>query len=275
MKTLLALLLLAATAFADPPQATLQAQTGGDGSHQIRATLTGAPTLAPAKLTLADGATKLHASKITTYAESTETLALAVVLETDDAWLAPRLPAIAKALDASHLAKRSPADSFGTIITYATDVQTRVAMGPLARLTGKALGTIKNYKARKGAAMATAVTMALAEVGKVKAVHKVVIVVGDGTDSDPKAPLAEVAKQAAGHGIELFAAVSATGAITKLVPHPAVGDPAKELAAIVRGLVDRSYAIFPAKDLAWDGKTHELTLTLGKTVLAPIPLVLH
>jgi hypothetical protein len=278
MKSLLtvsSVLLCAASAFADTPEASLQAQTTGENQHQIRATLIGAPKLPAAKLTLADGATKLHATQVTTYAASNETLALAVVLDTDEGWITPRLPALAKAIDATNLAKLCPPDSFVTLITYATDVQTRVAMGPMNRLTGKALGTAADYKGHKGAAMSTAVTMALAEVGKVKSVKKAVIVIGDGTDWDAKAPLAELAKQAAAHDIQLYAAVSATGAITKLVPTPATADPAKDLGTIVKRLVDRTYAIFPAKDLAWDGKSHDLTLTLDKTALAPIPLVLH
>jgi hypothetical protein len=267
MKIAAALCVLIATAHAQGVEAVL---TPHGDTKTIDAALIGAPKAS--RITLTSGEVVINATKQRPYAQSGDPIVIAFVIQADEAWAAAELATISKALDATDLAKLCPPDSFATIIAYAQDTQTKVAMGPLDRVKGRNLGVAKDYKGKKGASLATAVTMALAEVAKVEAPRKAVIVLGDGSDSDPKSPLADLKKQAASQKTELYAIVTKTGAITKLVPNAAVAkdaaDVGAQLDAVAKRLTDRFYVTFPVgKLIPFDGKDHDFVVTLDKQAL--------
>ena len=112
----------------------------------------------------------------------------------------------------------------------------------------------------------------MSEVAKIEAPRKVVIILGDGSDSDPKSPLEDLKKQAAAQKIELYAIVTKTGAITKLVPTPVIAsnaaDVGTQLDKLFKHLTDRTYITFIIpKTIPFDGKTHDFVVTLDKLAL--------
>jgi hypothetical protein len=276
MKTALALCLLAATAFADP-QPTAELTAHNDKSPTIDAALINAPKAS--KITLTSGAITMNATKPRAFAQSGEPILIAIVVQADETWAKAELKTFGDALDSVNLTKLTPPDSYGMMVAYSFDTQTKVAMGPLVRLKGKELGTLKDYKGKKGASIAPAVTFALSELAKVDYPHKVLIVVGDGNDSDPKSPLADLAKQAAAAKVQLAAVVTKTGSITKLVPTPIVAadaaDVGKQFVAFLNQLTTRNYVTFPVgKLIPFDGKEHEFVVGLDDLKLPPIKLTL-
>lgn len=285
MKTALALCLLVASAHADPaptsahvaPAPTAELTAHNDPkSPTIDAALINAPKAS--RITLTSGTVSMNATKQRPYSQSSDPIVIAFVIQADEAFATANLAAIEKALDATGLDKACPPDSFGSIIAYAIDTQTKVAMGPLARIKGHQLGVAKDYKGKKGASLATAVTLAFSELDKLDAPRKVVIIVGDGSDSDPKAPLAELKKDAARQKIQVFAVVTKTGPVSKLVT-PIVATSAADLGtqldAVAKQLVNRFYVTFPVgKLIPFDGKVHDFVVGLDKVNLEPIPLTL-
>jgi hypothetical protein len=277
MKTALALCLLVASAHADPaPTAELTAHNDPK-SPSIDAALIDAPKAS--RITLTSGTVSMNATKQRPYSQGSDPILIAFVIQSDEAFATANLATIEKALDATGLAKACPPDSFGTIIAYAQDTQTKVAMGPLDRIKGRELGIAKDYKGKKGTSLATAVTLAFSELGKLEAPRKVVIIIGDGSDSDPKAPFADLKKDAARQKIQLFAVVTKTGAVSKLVAPIVVTSPADlglQINAIAKELVNRFYVTFPVgKLIPFDGKEHEFVVGLDKVNLDPIPLTLR
>ena len=150
-------------------------------------------------------------------------------------------------------------------------------MGPLDRLKGSNLGTLKDYKGRKGVALAPAVTLALSELDSIHAPRKVVVIIGDGSEADPKSPLADLKKQAAAQHAQVFAIVTKTGAVTKLVAAPVIAakpaDLTTQIDALAKQLVERVYITFMlGKSVPLDGKDHDFVIGLDKLNLDPIKL---
>jgi hypothetical protein len=276
MKTALALCLLVASAHADPtPTAELTANNDPK-SPTIDAALINAPKAS--RITLTSGTVTMNATKQRPYSQSSDPIVVAFVIQSDEAFATANLAAVEKALDATGLDKACPPDSFGTIIAYAQDTQTKVAMGPFDRIKGRQLGVAKDYKGKKGASLATAVTLAFSELNKVQGSRKVVIIIGDGSDSDPKAPFDDLKKQAAAQKIQVFAVVTKTGPVTKLVAPviaSSAADVGAQLDAIAKQLVNRFYVTFPVgKLIPFDGKDHDFVIGLDKVNLDPIKLTL-
>src|SRR5678815_3533518 len=83
-------------------------------------------------------------------------------------------------------------------------------MGPLQNITGSALGTQKDYLGNTGVELVKGIEMAVAELHKAQASRKVLIVIGDGTDTTPdaaKAQLGNLKKQAGTDQIQTFAII--------------------------------------------------------------------
>lgn len=277
MKTALALCLLVASAHADPtPTAELTAHNDPK-SPTIDAALINAPKAS--RITLTSGAVTMNATKQRPYSQSSDPIVIAFVIQADEAFATANLAIIEKALDATGLAKACPPDSFGTIIAYAQDTQTKVAMGPLDRIKGRHLGVAKDYKGKKGTSLSTSLTLAFSELDKLAAPRKVVIIVGDGSDSDPKAPFEDLKKQAAQEHIQVFAVVTKTGPVSKLVAPIVATSPADlgaQLDAIAKQLVNRLYVTFTVgKLIPFDGKVHDFVVGLDKVKLDPIKLLLN
>lgn len=83
------------------------------------------------------------------------------------------------------LAKKTP-KAIGALYTYAEKVVIRVPMGPITQLTGNAFGPQKDYFGATGVELVAGVRLGLAELARVSAKKKYLLVLGDGTDTNPE-----------------------------------------------------------------------------------------
>jgi len=99
-----------------------------------------------------------------------------------------------------------PAGSQGAVLTYDDKVKTQRRMGPIEKLDADALGDQKTYYKTVGTALVSGVRTALAQLGKVAAGRRVLIILGDGSDTNndaAKRQLRELAKKAAELHVEV------------------------------------------------------------------------
>jgi hypothetical protein len=185
------------------------------------------------------------------------------------------------------------------VITYADKVVPRIpstgGMGPLANITGGALGSQSDYKDTQGLELVKGIELAMAELHKAQTARKVLIVVGEGKDTNPdaaKGALANFKKQAASEGIQTFAILFKSAieqedspvVINSMIPAPSTVNSAESIApaiaAILARMADRQYLTFPGFDpktgtgFAWDGKAHNLVLKIDKDDTEPASVVL-
>ncbi|MFT3695755.1 MAG: hypothetical protein QM831_21640 [Kofleriaceae bacterium] len=241
---------------------------------RIEATLSYAPKVSADKLTITTGTWTGKASKIRTNAQGPDTLAIAFVVEDDEGFLKDALAPITKGLDGHGLAKTTPTDSFGMLISYAQDTQIKVAMGPYSRITGNAFGAAKAHKGKKGASLGASLTLAVSELSKINAARKAIIVIGDGDDSDPKSPLKDLKKQAEAANIQRYAFVTKDGRISEFTQAAVVApaDLGKEVDKLAAHLVDRYYVTFPGTGLGFDNQEHPFVIHIDKQDLDPMTL---
>jgi len=133
-------------------------------------------------------------------------------------------------LDGAQLGKL-PAGSLGTLIVYDKGARVKLAMGPVAKLNSEAIGGQKDYMGTATNDMVAGVELGLKELTNTKAGRKVMIVLGDGNDTNrdtANARLANLHQQAMAEKIELHAVVYKTELsdketpITELVPDTVV-----------------------------------------------------
>ncbi|HEX2690300.1 MAG TPA: hypothetical protein VHN14_26980, partial [Kofleriaceae bacterium] len=289
-----------------------------DDAPQIEATVIGAPTLPPEKFVLSDASSKqpidIKASSKRDYNQGNETLAIAIVMSGWQVWIgnedvvadeSARYPGVLKslsaALDTLSFKDAGPPGSLGTVIIYADKAFPRIPMGPLANITGSALGTQADYKGTTGVELVKGIELALAELHKVQAVRKVLIVIGDGRDANPesaKGQLANLKKQAAQDQIQTFGIIYRTvlsdvgdgaGApvVGQMIQQTSVVNSADNIATTVKNILgrmaDRQYFTFPGFDpkagvgFSWDGKPHNLMLKIDNkdAIDEPISIVLR
>ncbi|MCW5803392.1 MAG: hypothetical protein KIT31_13495 [Deltaproteobacteria bacterium] len=124
-----------------------------------------------------------------------------------------------------------PAGSQGTLIVYADKATVKLPMGPIAKLNGEAIGGQKEYMETTGSELVQGVELGLAELRKTSAKRKLLLVVGDGNDTNretAKPRLADLRKQAEAEQVELRAVIyktalsTADSVISGLVPDAAV-----------------------------------------------------
>jgi hypothetical protein len=279
---------------------------------QIEATVVGAPNLPAERFVLLDKSAKppiqIKAASRRAFNQGPDTVAVAIVMSGWEMWIGndtylPKedptrttgaLTSLKAAFDKLALKTAMPTGSVGMVITYADKAQIRVPMGPIAKLTGAALGTQKDYKNTAGLEMVKGVELALAELHKVTNPRKVLIVLGDGTDTNPdtaKAQLALLKKQAQTDRVQVFSIVykasesspmnfmaQLSTAVSTVSTTENIG---VSLKSIVERLADRQYLTFPGYDkaaktgLAWDGKAHDLAIRIdNKDETEPQPVVL-
>jgi len=203
------------------------------------------------------------------------------------------LKALASALDKVNFKDAGPAGSTGVVITYADKAIVRIPMGPLDKITGAQLGTQKDYLGTKGVELVKGVELALAELHKVQASRKVLIVVCDGMDTNMEAAKGQLLNDKAvakTDGIQTFAiiykgALSGDGnVISTMIPQTQFVNSADNIAtaisAILARMADRQYLTFPGHDpklglgLNWDGKPHNLIIKVDKDDTDPVQLTL-
>lgn len=133
-----------------------------------------------------------------------------------------------------------PAGSLGTLIVYSNTATVKLPMGPIAKLNGEALGGQKDYMGTVGNELVAGVELGLAELSKATAARKVLIVLGDGNDTNKDtgpARLEELRKRAAADKIEVHAIVYKTSvsekdtAVTSLVPDAHVANSVDDVKA--------------------------------------------
>lgn len=248
----------------------------------------------------------LKAEKIREYTEGTETVAIAFVVNGQQIWIgndeyAPEgtgyagvLKPLQGAMDKLQIANAGPPGSKGMLVSFSNGATIKVPMGDLKNITGAALGGQKDYEGKFNTDMVQGITTGIAELSKTTTARKVLVVIGDGVDTNPdgaRAMLKDLKEQARKQNIQLFG-VMVKSAITKdeNIVLPALIPTAKlvtssegiasELNAIIARLADRYYLTFPGYDpklklgLPWDGKEHDLTLKIDQTELEPATIAL-
>lgn len=119
------------------------------------------------------------------------------------------LKAIRAALDRSAMTG-FPEGSQGMVLRYDSSVQPRLRMGPIEKLDAHAVGDQKAYYGAVGTELVSGVYAAFTELANVDAARRVLVVVGDGSDTDNEAAklrLRDLAKRAAELHIEVYAIV--------------------------------------------------------------------
>ena len=291
-----------------PPDSTDPKQRGK--APRIEATIVGGAKTTVDKFTLsttnAGNKVTIKADKLREYAEGTETIAIALVINGQEIWIGNEevepdpnaqyqgvLKNLEAAIDKLQLGSAGPPGSKGIVVSYSTGAEIKVPMGDLKNITGGALGGQKDYRGKIGTDMVQGITMGITELQKVSNPRKALIVVGDGNDTNnevAKGALAQLKKDAANAKINLFAiiyksAVSSEGnVITTMIPGAktvnSVDGIASELNAIIARMADRYYLEFPGFDpkigqgLPWDGKEHDLVLKNDQTEYEPITMQL-
>ena len=281
-----------------------------DHAPSLEATIIGGPKFPIEKFSISTNNQQqkvtLKAEKLREYAEGTETIAIALVINGQEIWIGNEdvetdpnatypgvLKNLSQAIDKLQLGSAGPLGSKGLVVSYSTGAEIKVPMGDLKLITGAALGTQKDYRGKIGTDMVQGITMGLAELSKVSTARKALITVGDGNDTNneaAKVALADLKKQAAKQNIQLFAiiyksAVSTEGAvITTMIPGAktvnSIDGIASELNAIIARMADRYYLTFPGFDdktdvgLPWDGKDHDLVIKIDQTDLDPVSMTL-
>jgi hypothetical protein len=285
-----------------------------DDAPQIEATVIGAPNLPSEKFSLRDETAKqpldIKPSSKRDYNQGSETLAVAIVMNGSELWIGNEdylpqddpgvrstgvLKSLESALDKLSFKDAGPPGSLGTVITYADKVVSRIPMGPLAAITGGALGSQADYKGTQGLELVKGIELALAELHKAQTARKVLIVVGDGKDTNPEAAkgaLAQFKKQATSEQIQTFAIIYKSVlpmeenpvVINAMVPAPSTVNSAESIASSIAGILsrmaDRQYLTFAGFDpktgagLLWDGKTHNLVLKVDKDDAEPVAVAL-
>lgn len=288
-----------------------------DDAPQIEATVIGAANLPADKFVLRDDSVKqsfeVKPSNKRDYNQGSETLGVVIVMNGSELWLGNddippkeddpvRCPGVLKplkdALNKLNFKDAGPPGSLGMVITYADKIIPKIPMGPLASITGDALGQQTDYRGGSGLELVQGIESALAELHKVQTARKVLIVVGDGRDINPEAAksrLGVLRKQAQQDQIQTFAIVYKTCdvvaeqtespiVINAMVQQVSTANGADNIASSIAGILarmaDRQYLTFPGFDpkvglgFTWDGKPHNMVLKIDKDDAEPVSLAL-
>ena len=277
----------------------------------IEVTVIGGAMIPMDKFTIRDANAKvpveLHATAKRDFSQGTETVAVAIVMNTWEIWVGndhvvdeadpSRYPGVLEsleqALDGVKFTEAGPPGSKGMVITYADKAGVKVPMGPLANITGSVLGSQKDYMGTKGVEMVKGIELALGELHTVVASRKVLIIVCDGNDTNnenAKIALANDKKLAQQDHIQTFAIIYKSplsdpgNVIPVMVPNATTVNSAENIAstiaAILKRMNDRYYLTFPGFDekteqgLNWDGKSHDLVLKIEKDDTDPVAVTL-
>lgn len=248
----------------------------------------------------------LKPEKLREYTEGNETLSLALVVSGQKIWIGNDdyeedesakyqgvLKPLSAVIDKLQLGTAGPPGSLGMIVSYSTGAEIKQPLGQLDQVSGTALGSQKDYANKLNNDLVQGVTLAISELSKATTARKVVIIIGDGTDtrgSEAKKQLEDVVAQGDKQGIEFFAVVYKSpvtndeayalgkGITAKTVS--SVDGIESEIKGILARIADRYYLTFPGYDpklkvgFPWDGKEHDMTLRIDQEDKNPVPLAL-
>jgi hypothetical protein len=267
---------------------------------EIEATIINGPLLPIDKIFLVDEHhTKIAATSLVPWKAMPEPVAIAIVIagsevmvgntsiEPDDspARYPGYLEGVRAGMTALDLAHATPPGSQGILITYEDAARIRVPMGPIARLDAGAIGSEKDYYKRLGTDLVGGVELAVAELAKVSVPRKVLIVIGDGNDTNndnARTQLAELAARASNANIETYALIykgalsNESDVITSMIQDapaaPSADAVGPAMAAIGARIANRYLVRFPGEHLTWDGSPQYVTVDLGGKTLEPVAL---
>lgn len=284
------LVALASGVAAAEPEVTLRVER----APEIIATIRGVDSTTPELVTLTVGKTRIAASTVTRYARGDEPLTLAIVMNGQEVWIGndeyvqPSDPAhypgaletIASTINRLALEKRFPEGSLGTVVVYADIARTLVPLGPIAGLTGRALGKQRDYSGKLGSALVSGIELAMRTLRTATTKRRVLLVIGDGNDTNNEVAvrqLRELAEVAAREGIETRAIVhrgpvsAPQYVIAQMIPTAtevanldALGT---VIESVIRGLDDRFYARFDGRMLRWDDLQRAMVVRVGDVAI--------
>lgn len=148
------------------------------------------------------------------------------------------LDPLKRALDKLDIGDRLPAGSRAVVVGYARGARLVHAMSPATELKGSVLGVEKDYQSELGSDFVAGLDLAFDELAKVDAKRKVIVVVGDGTDTNSdtaRSRLTEIAARAAKERVEVFVLVvkspvsGPSNAIDALTPNVKVLESSEDL----------------------------------------------
>jgi hypothetical protein len=283
----------------------------GSDAPSIEATVINGPALPLDKLTLVqppEGAVKtpvsIKATGLKKFVEGNETLAISFLVEGHTLFMGVDedverdkgvFKFIGPALDAATNA--GPPGSKGEVIIYGNSPVVKLPMGDLTAVSAAALGGLKDYQSTTTRELLAGVNQAFADLKAVTAVRKVLIIIGDGMDTNAdaaKEQLKALKKDFDANKIDVFAVFyqvdgfDGDQSVVKSIAPGVKAAGSKEniaagVAAIIATLNNRYYVTFPGYDVknkvgfTWDGKEHAFTLKLdqedndaGSVALVPV-----
>jgi len=289
---------------------SVKAPASTNQAPQIEATIVGASMRPVDSYTLGEANCRVpYATKavsVRPFTPRTEPLAVAFVFNGQEVWIGntdyepedspARYRGILNDLKTAlrgDLFATAGADSKGMLISYADTAEVRTPMGPLTNIDAERFGTQRDYNKKFGTAMVDGIRLALTELERVSASRKALVVIGDGNDTEPKAAsalLGELKRQAARAQIDTFAIIykgqlsEDDDVITTMIPNATTVTDDKSiraaLEAIMSRMADHHYVTFasdgpmPGHEVMWDGKAHDLVVSIDQTALDPVTITL-
>ncbi len=241
------------------------------------------------------GAIAIKADSIKTYVQGSETLAVVVLVEAheiwigNDKWVEDQANAykgtyekLVEAIDP--ISKAGPIGSKGVLITYSQGVEVRQEMTDLSGMTGDKLGSQKDLAGKYTRDLAAGLAEAQAQLNKIGASRKVLVVIGDGMDTNNESAggrIQELKKKFQSDHVDVYAIFVAseglegdpngfkrlTGNVQQL---NGVDGLPPAMSKIVDSINDRYYVRFPGADIKlkrsfdWDEKVHTFMVKFDK-----------
>ncbi|MCX5743655.1 MAG: hypothetical protein NT062_14280, partial [Proteobacteria bacterium] len=152
-------------------------------------------------------------------------------------------------IDALKLDTLLPTGSLAAAITYGDNVRSTVEMGPAAALHGAALGTQKDYYRSTSRALTSGVIRGLDELAKATTTHKLLVVIGDGNDTNndaAKVALKSLAERAKADHITIGSIIykgqvsETSSMLDEVVPNPTVVTSSRGIGDALRSLIERA-----------------------------------
>lgn len=127
----------------------------------------------------------------------------------DDPWsdYPDHFKPLSAALGNLGLATRLPAGSEALLVSYAADAAIKTRWKPAASFNGEDIGAAIDYKGRTGTSLVAGVDLAIGELERKKDVSKLVVIIGDGNDTNNDVGRASLARVASDHPEIAFAAL--------------------------------------------------------------------
>jgi hypothetical protein len=277
-------------------------QFQADANHaRVIATIDGAGNAPVSTMALVgDGAQPQVAPAYSQRAAANEPVEIALVINGQEIWIGNDdhetddnarylgvLHGLERALDHIALGRALPEGSMVSVVSYATGAEFKVPVTSATNIHGASLGTQRDYRNKIGTDMVQGIELAMSRLAKSPAPRRVLIVLGDGNDTNDEAAkvaLLDLKKRAAKlhvmtYGIIYKSVVSADGnVINTMIPRShtmnSIEGIEASLQAIVSEIADRQYVAFDASTLPWDGRMHDLTLTIDGEIFDTESVVL-